>query len=118
MTPPWLAQLQADPLPLQARTPRDTEEREREEEGKHYDKPDEAAAYYKLKRTPQNMSGVPPERYATARKQMEKMRTYSSRLQEFVAPSTGQAATELLYGTGSHHCPLQSNANHPAHHRN
>lgn len=84
--------------PMRPHKEHEEPEGEKEEEGKHYDKPDEAAAYYKLKRTPKNMSGIPTERYAMARKQMEQMRSYSSRLDRFIAPRTSKAAPELLFG--------------------
>ena len=97
ITPPLLAQRNegSDSLPLRFGKEADAREREA---GKHYDKPDEAAAYYKLKRTPKNMRGIPTERYAVARKQMEQMRAYSSRQENFIAPSQGKAAPELLFG--------------------
>ena len=56
------------PTPVQQSSARAERPAEREEaEGKHYDKPDEAAAYYNLKREPVKGQGIPTERYAVAR---------------------------------------------------
>ncbi len=71
----------------------------KEREGKRYDKPGEAAEYYRLKRAPRNATGVPVERYATAREQMKQMRVYSSEANRFVNRTEQSTATsEALFG--------------------
>ncbi len=54
------------------------------EAGKHnresYDQPDEAAAYYRLKRLPAGEKEIPVERYFAAKAQMDAMPQYSSAL--------------------------------------
>ncbi len=48
-------------------------------EKSRYDKPDEAAAYFRLKRLPKDTRQVPVEKYLTAKKQMDGMAQYSSK---------------------------------------
>ncbi|MBS1806716.1 MAG: hypothetical protein JST84_00825 [Acidobacteria bacterium] len=83
--------------PTQRRNERGERE-EKKEGGKRYDQPDEAAKYYSRKREPVKGKGIPTERYAVARNRVKQMRTYSSRLETFIAPSAGKAAPELLAG--------------------
>ena len=65
--------------------------------GKRYDKPDEAAEFYRFKRAPKNARGIPTERYAVARERMKQMRVFSSAASRFV-PHREQATSEALLG--------------------
>ena len=70
-----------------------------EREAKRYDKPGEAAEYYRLKRAPQKAQGIPTERYAVARERMKQMRLFSSNSDRFVSRSEPpQASSEALFG--------------------
>ncbi len=71
---------------------------EAEREGKRYDKPDEAAEYYRLKRTPRQAQGIPVERYAVAREQMKQMRVFSSATNRLVSGPEAPTSEALLGG--------------------
>jgi photosystem II stability/assembly factor-like uncharacterized protein len=66
-----------------------------------YDKPNEAAEYYRLKRLPEGEREIPVERLLEARERVRGMRRYSTARESFVAPQlegepSGEAAPEAL----------------------
>ncbi len=60
-----------------------------------FDQPDEAAAYFQLKRLPQGMKELPVERYEVAKAQTRTMPRYSTRLGRFLAPRELAAPQDL-----------------------
>ncbi|MBS1811478.1 MAG: hypothetical protein JST84_25170 [Acidobacteria bacterium] len=67
-------------------------------EKRRYDKPAEAAEYYRLKRLPPGEKEIPVERYLVAKTQMEAMPQYSS-AQNRVLPSSNELKTRRTEAT-------------------
>jgi uncharacterized protein (TIGR03437 family) len=65
-----------------------------------YDKPHEAAEYYRLKRLPEGEREIPVERLLEARLRVRGMRRYSTAREAFVLPQTeGESVNEAALGS-------------------